>query len=415
MGGRNADFWSRHEGRGTRWTMVAAALALSAAACTGPGSIATSTSTDSGATATSTTTVPETSTTAGLGAPSTEYPSDPFVPSDQAGVVPDLANTVAYANLGDAEIFTLWGDAMQAGAEARGLEYLTANAGFDPATNVEQVGNFLNVGVGAVLMVVLDAAAQRQAVLDGIEQGAAMFTVAFGPSTTQIVTDQYATGETAANAMVDYINGNLGGEAQILMFNLDDREAIRPRYEAVREVVAAAGPGIEIAVDQLGNPQTQEFGFEVMNTVLQSNPEVNVVIGEDAHVLGALAALEAAGVDHDDRWLLVGIGGETQALETLAGGDTPLKIDVSFALAPLGLIPSVYAEEWLAGRAIPKVIEANPVLLETAEEVEGFLEDMSDPEALLGGPKMEEYFTLLGNISYENRMSYYDGDGVPID
>src|SRR5690606_28997533 len=218
-------------------------------------------------------------------------------------------------------------------------------------------------------------------------------------------TDQYASGQAAAEAMVDYINTHLDGTASILMFNLDDREGIRPRYQAVRDVVAAAGDNINITVDQLGSPQTTEYGFEVMNTVLQSNPDVNVVIGEDAHVLGALAALRAAGIDHDERWLLVGIGGEQQALEEVADDTSPLKIDISFALPTIGVIPGRFAEDWLAGRAIPSVVTFNPIVLDSAETVDQFLADMTNPETLFDSPKQDTYLTMLGNISYQNRMS----------
>jgi ribose transport system substrate-binding protein len=346
---------------------------------------------------------------------SAEFPAERFVRSDEAGEVPDLPARVAYANLGDAEIFSVWGDAMQSAAEARGLEYLTASADFDPATNVDQIHSFVNRGVAALLTPVLDAPSQRPAVLEAMEAGVAVFTVAFGPSTVQMLTDQYASGQAAAEAMVGYINTHLDGNANILMFNLDDREGIRPRYQAVRDVVAAAGDDINITVDQLGSPQTSEYGFEVMNTVLQSNPDVNVVIGEDAHVLGALAALQAAGTDHDERWLLVGIGGEQQALEEVADDTSPLKIDISFALPTIGVIPGRFAEDWLAGRAIPTVVAFNPIVLDSAETVDQFLTDMANPETLFDSPKQDTYLTMLGNISYQNRMSYYaTGHAQPI-
>lgn len=389
-------------------------LAIVTAACGDGGDAASTTSpaTESPTTsmASTSTSVASPSTTGApdLGEPSGEFPAEPFQASDQAGTITDLPPRVAFANLGDAEIFAVWSDAMESAAEARELEYTTASADFDPATNVEQIDSFVDRGVAAMLVPELDAASQRPAVLDAMEQGVAVFTVVFGPSTSQMVTDQYASGEVAANAMVDYINESLDGQAEILMFNLDDREGLRPRYQAVRDVVEAAGADINIAVDQLGSPQTSEYGFEVMNTVLQSNPEVKVVIGEDAHVLGALAALEAAGVDQEPGWFLVGIGGEQAALEEVRDDTSPFRLDVSFALPAIGVIPAVYGGEWLAGRSIPKVTVFNPIVLDTAESIDAFLADMKDPEALVGGPKQDTYLELLGSISYDTRLSYYD-------
>lgn len=325
---------------------------------------------------------------------------EPYDPNRNVGERPPLQRTVAYANLGVADIFSVWGEHMRAAAERRGVEFVSANADFDPVVNVEHLRRFVRDEVGAILVADLDAPSQRPAVVEAMERGVAAFTVAFGPATTQIVTDQYASGLAAAEAMVEHVRRDLRGEADVLMFNLDDREGIRPRYQAVRDVIATSGPGFRIAVDQLGVPQTSEFGFEVTRQILRTHPEVNVVIGEDAHVLGALAAIEEAGVASDRRWLLVGIGGERKALEKVADPKSPLAIDVAFALPLIGVVAGKFGTDWLEGRSIPSKIVFNPVVLETVDGITAFLEDMADPEAILSGPQRARYLTLLGNVSY---------------
>lgn len=343
----------------------------------------------------------------------TGYPSDVFVMDDVAGTKPDLPRRAAFANLGDAEVFAIWGDNMEAAAAAAGVEYITASAGFDPATNVEQMETFLASGVGAMFVVDLDVAAQRPVIDEAMDSGVAVFTVNFGPSTCQMLADQYATGQRAAEWLVDYVNENLGGTANILLFNFDNKEGLVPRSTAVRDVIEAAGPGFKIVVDQLGDPQTQEFGFEVMNTVLQSNPEVNVVIGADTFVLGALSALQAAGKDDPSQYLLVGMDGEQQAIDTVAAGDTSLRMTTGFALPAVGVVPGAFAGRWLDGLSIPSVVTFNPITFDSVDVIEEFNADMQDAQGIIGTDKQDKYFTMLGRISYDTRDSYYDGTGVP--
>lgn len=346
-----------------------------------------------------------------LGAPVSQVPTEKYVESEHVGEVPDLPRRVAYANLGDAEIFIGWGDAMESTAEGLGFEFITASADFDPATNADQIRSFITRGVGGMLVIDLDVPSQRPVVCDAMKTGAAVFTISFGPGTSQLMADQYATGKAAADGLVRYINSDLGGQGKVLLFNQDDKEGIRPRGEAIRDVIDAAGADISIIVDQLTIEETQEWGFEAMNTVLQSNPEVNAVIGPDDAVLGALAALEAAGVDQSN-YVLAGINGIEQALEEVSDPESAFRVDVAYGLAPVGVIPARYSQFWAEGRSIPQVIQFTPIVLDSAEAVAEFRDDMADPTSIFGSPKQEKYFTMLGSISYETRGAFYDGTGV---
>jgi ribose transport system substrate-binding protein len=349
--------------------------------------------------------------TTGIGTPISELPTERYVESDEVGEVPaGLPDRVAFANLGPAEVFTAWGDGLKSTAESLGLEFITASAEFDPATNVDQMRSFITRGIAAMFVIDQDVPSQRPVVCEAMQTGAAVFTVSFGPSTTQLMADQYATGKAAAEAMVQYINENFDGEGNVLLFNQDNKEGIRPRAQAVRDVVETAD-GINIVVDQLTQEETQEWGFEAMNTALQSNPEINAVIGPDDAVLGALAALEAADADQSE-YVLTGINGSEQALDAVSDPDSAFRTTVAYGLAPVGVIPARYSKFWLEGRAIPQVIIFTPTVLSSAGAVEEFRADMADPVSIIGSPKQEKYFTMYGSISYETRGAYYNGTGV---
>ena len=60
-----------------------------------------------------------------------------------------------------------------------------------------------------------------------------------------------------------------------------------------------------------------------MNTILLANPDIDVVLGADAVVLGALQALRAAGKDRPDQFL-GGIDGEPEAVSEIKKTQQPL-------------------------------------------------------------------------------------------
>lgn len=368
----------------------------------------------SGALAAGCTTGSQTAATSGdWGTPLTRFPTEPFVRLDDVGEVPDLPKRVAYLQSGDAEFYTVWADNVRAAAESNGLEFVTANANFNEAAYIDGMRSFLNRGVGAMFVDNLFEVAERPVVREAMDAGVAVFTTSFGPATTQMLADQERVGEVAAAAMLGHIQEHFGGRAQILHINAENEEANIPKGKAIREAVAAAGGATEIAVDVVPDSSPpHEFGFQTMNTVLQANPEVNVVIGQAGTVLGGLAALEAAGVEKDPRWLLVETGGEKAALDAVTSGNSPVKISVAFALEPIGAIPGVFGADWLAGQSIPSVVVFEPIVLDSGEKVDRYRSDMADPVALIKSAARERYFTMLGNISYATRMSYYDGNGM---
>ena len=61
-----------------------------------------------------------------------------------------------------------------------------------------------------------------------------------------------------------------------------------------------------------------------MRTILLAHPDVDVVLGADTVVLGALAALRAAGKARPDQFL-GGIDGEPEAVAEIKKGNTPYK------------------------------------------------------------------------------------------
>jgi ribose transport system substrate-binding protein len=222
------------------------------------------------------------------------------------------------------------------------------------------------------------------------------------PSTLQAVADQYKVGYTQGLAAAKWIRENLDGKAKVHYFNIDTIEVLIARHKGVIDGVKTAGEGVEIVSDVNAGAITQEAGFKTMNAVLQAHPDVNVILGGDTLVLGALAALEAAG-KANDKIYISGIDGDKQALERIRQGG-PYKASFAFAYPMMGYAWGQYAADWLEGKEIPMVQQFNPIELNSAESIDEFEEAMKNVQETW--KSADKYFTNLGNISYATRQNY---------
>jgi ribose transport system substrate-binding protein len=111
-------------------------------------------------------------------------------------------------------------------------------------------------------------------------------------------------------------------------------------------------PGVTIVADIAPSPVNKQSGFDTMNTILLANPDIDVVLGADAVVLGALEALRAAGKDRPDQFL-GGIDGEPEAVSEIKKGNSPFKASIALSSPVFGYAMGHYAADWLEGKKHP--------------------------------------------------------------
>lgn len=326
----------------------------------------------------------------------------PFQASDKVGEKPNLPRRIAWANTSNAEFFLAITNSIQMAAEDRDLEFITAIANDDSAKNIEQINTFLQRGIAALCIQPLDANAQAPLMQQAIDDGIAVLSLVTPPSTTQAVADQYKVGRTQGEAAAKWIKENLDGKAKVHYFNIDTIEVLIARHQGVLDGVRTAGEGVEIVSDVNAGAITNEAGFNTMNTVLQAHPDVNVILGGDTLVLGALAALEAAG-KANEKIYISGIDGDKQALAKIKEGGA-YKASFAFAYNMMGYAWGHYAADWLDGKEIPLVMQFNAIELNSAETIDEFEKAMANVRETW--KSADKYFTNLGAISYETRENY---------
>jgi ribose transport system substrate-binding protein len=164
-------------------------------------------------------------------------------------------------------------------------------------------------------------------------------------------------------------------------------------------------PGVSIVADISPQTVNNEGGLATMRTILLAHPTIDVVLGADTVVLGALAALRAAGKARTDQFL-GGIDGEPEAVAEIKKGNSPYKASVSLASPVFGYAMGQHAADWLEGKSIPQAMDVLPIAL-SLENIATYEADSADPGAVYADPvRRAAYLRMYGNICYDTRDQY---------
>jgi ribose transport system substrate-binding protein len=237
-----------------------------------------------------------------------------------------------------------------------------------------------------------------------IWSGAYVGTFVPPPATSLLNAPQYLTGKVLGDAAAAYIKERLGGRARVVLLTHDSLQFLAPRFVAMRESLKDM-PGVAIVADISPATVNKEGGAATMRTILLAHPTVDVVLGADTVVLGALAALRAAGKARADQFL-GGIDGEPEAVAEIKQGGSPYKASVSLNSPVFGYAMGQHAADWLAGRSIPQAMDILPRAL-TAENIAQYEADVADPGAVYqSAARRDSYLRMYGNICFDTRERY---------
>ena len=316
---------------------------------------------------------------------------------------PGLRRMLAFAQDNEREFMQGVDRGLALAARNRGLEYRVALAGNDPARMIEQVQTFLNAKVGAVVAAPVDPLSLGPSLQQIIWAGGYVGTVVPPPATSLLNAPQYLTGKVLGDAAATYIKERLGGRARVVLLTHDSLQFLAPRFVAMRDSLRDIS-GVTIVADISPTTVNKDGGFATMRTILLAHPNIDVVLGADTVVLGALAALRAAGKARPDQFL-GGIDGEPEAVEEIKKGG-PYKASVSLASPVFGYAMGQHAADWLEGKSIPQAMDILPKAL-TAANIAQYESDLVDPAAVYAdSARRGSYLKMYGNICYDTRHQY---------
>jgi len=295
---------------------------------------------------------------------------------------------------------------LEKAAKQRGLEFSVELAQDDARRMIEGIDAAVSRRVGALVAAPIDAARLAPSLRSAIHSGTYVGTVVPPPAVTILNAPQYLTGEVLAEAAADYIVKNLDGKANVVLLTHDSLEFLSPRFTAMRDVLGKL-PGVTIVADISPSPVNVEGGYEMMKLILLAHPKIDVVLGADTVVIGALQALREAGVA-SSRQFLGGIDGEPGAISELSDPESPYKTTVSLASPVFGYALGYFAADWLEGKRVPQAMDILPRALD-ATNIKHYEDELRDPAAIFNNPKKrDESMRFYGSICFESRAQFLD-------
>jgi ribose transport system substrate-binding protein len=338
---------------------------------------------------------------AGITVPTVFPPFNANAPACSAP--PGLQKVLGFAQDNERQFMQGVGRGLALAAKNRGLEYRVALAGNDPARMVEQVQLYLAAKAGAVVAAPVDPASLGRSLQQVIWAGGYVGTVVPPPAISLLNAPQYLTGKVLGDAAAAYIKDRLGGKARVVLLTHDSLQFLAPRFVAMRDSLKDI-PGVTVVADISPTTVNNEGGFATMSTILLAHPSIDVVLGADTVVLGALAALRSAGKARPDQFL-GGIDGEPEAVAEIRKGG-PYKASVSLASPVFGYAMGQHAADWLEGKSVPQAIDILPRAL-TAANIAQYESDLADPAGVYADPaRRAAYLKMYGNICYDTRDRY---------
>jgi ribose transport system substrate-binding protein len=329
-------------------------------------------------------------------------PFDPAAPA--CSVPPGLERALGFAQDNDREFIEGVGQGLEAAAKDRSLLYEETVADNDSRQQAVQVEAFLTRRFGAVVTPPVNPAALAPVLQEVMWSGAYVGTVVPPPATTILNAPQYLTGKVLADDVAAYIRDVLGGRANVVLLTQDSIQFLAPRFVAIRDALQDM-PGVAIVADISPSPVNETGGYETMKIILEAHPNVDVVLGADTVVLGALRALREAGKARPDQYL-GGIDGEPGAVTEIREGASPYKASVALSSPVFGYALGSFAADWLEGRSVPQAMDVLPVAL-TRDNLAQYEADLADPGAVFNDPaRRDGYLKMYGNICYDTRDQY---------
>jgi ribose transport system substrate-binding protein len=316
---------------------------------------------------------------------------------------PGLQRVLGFAQDNERDFMNGVARGLGAAARDRGLEFRVAQARSDARRQIEQVRQFRADHVGAMVSAPVDAISLAPHLQQVIWSGAFVGAVVPPPATEILNAPQYLTGKALGDAAAAYIRDRLGGRANVVLLTHDSLQFLAPRFAAMRDSLKRL-PGATIIADISPATVDKQGGEAAMRTVLLAHPTVDVVLGADTVVLGALAALRAAGKTRPDQFF-GGIDGEPEAvLEIKRGG--PYKASISLSSPVFGYALGQHGADWLEGKSVPQAMDILPSALSSAN-IGQYETDRADPAAVWRSPaRRDSYLRMYGNICYDTLGQY---------
>lgn len=263
------------------------------------------------------------------------------------GASDEKARKIGFAMYNVSEFTVLMRDGIQAECDERGAELIVLEAGYDAATQLDQVENLITQGCDAIVLAPVDADALVPAVDMCEEAGVPLSVVNCALNTDKpyyyVGPDDVQAGEVETQYMMD----TLGGKGNVLVFQCKIGTSYEiQRSEGIQNILAKY-PDVKVLAMDSANGNRDEAVDLMENWFETYGDQVDGVISQnDGMAMGVLQVLQANGKGDVP---VIGVDAIEDALVAIDNGE---------------LLGTVYQDADLEGRNAVKLafdlIDGNP-------------------------------------------------------
>ncbi|MCM3611889.1 substrate-binding domain-containing protein [Planococcus sp. MERTA32b] len=255
--------------------------------------------------------------------------------------------------------------------ESEGIEYVMTNAA-DPNKQANDVDDLIAQGVDVIVMLPIESAALTpvgQKVKDaGIPLVIVDRELENDAATVVVKGDNEGIGVNAGEYFIEQLNG----EGKIVEISGPPSSVTEQRGSGFKEAIDGQ-EGMEIIASQSGDFSTEK-SLEVMENILQANPEIDAVFTQDdGMALGVLQAIKEAG--RTDIQFVTGAGGAKQVFEDIQNDGL---MSATFLYSPTMVRDAVKIAGEIAQGNEP---EETMVIKEATQVTEENVDEYYDPES----------------------------------
>jgi ribose transport system substrate-binding protein len=329
----------------------------------------------------------------------------PFDPTRQdCTKPPGLRKELVFVQDNEREFVRGIGRGLELAASEHRLAYRVLRANNDANLMIRQINSLAANRTGSIVVAPIDPPSLSPSLKAVIRSGAYVGAIVPPPATTILNAPQYLTGQELAEAAAAHIRSRLGGKARVVLLTHDNLQFLAPRFTAMRDTLRQL-PGVTIVADISPGTVDRNGGYRTMKMILLAHPKVDVVLGADTVVLGALDALREAGKVRPTQFL-GGIDGEREAVIELKKAGSPYKASISLASPIFGYAMGRFAYDWLNGKSVPQAMDILPKAL-TIANIGQYERDIANPMAVYANPsRRNAYLRMYGNICFDTRDRY---------
>lgn len=197
------------------------------------------------------------------------------------------------------EFFIGIDDGLKTGCADKGWEYTAVSFENDSSTAVTQIENLVTSGCNVILAMVSDTSCD-DALAAAQEQGVKIVECGVKTAVYDVClnTDQYMIGTEISEMAGEWINTELDGKANIVVYTTYQNTDMQSRGEGIQDKIKELCPDAKIVeVVDIGK-DVVGAGTTTTETMLQKYPDLNCIISYgDASATESVEAAKAAGVD----------------------------------------------------------------------------------------------------------------------